>query len=462
MLVTIKKHNNKSFLNLCLIPKHIFRSLDLSLDKKYKLKVGGLKEFVYIQPIDEISSSLYLSESSFNKLQLYSDYSINIYRRKQDVILGPVVGVFVNNRYLEYLKEQEPLLSCRKNFQANNKSNCILYYFSIDGINWFKNKIKGYYYSPELYKWTNKWFPMPNVVYDRGVNFLIEEKMLVKHIRKQFKNNPNINFINSKDYLDKWHTIERLFKYNEINDLIPATIKYEDFNDVKNMLDKFNFIFLKSFYGSGGREVFSIEKKDNAFVLTFYDRGLEQIKVQSLDEVSAKVEPFIHNKKFIIQQGIRLYKFKNRVFDMRILLEKDINGRWVAIYNQSRIAKENLTITNCSIGGDILNYSDIYNEEVKLNKTTLPTDEDIRSRTIDIAYLLDKEYGNFGELGMDMAIDVAGKIWFIEANTKPDKDPEPELEDTEGISPQCQAILEYSKFLAGMREVNNENGNYNR
>jgi len=56
---------------------------------------------------------------------------------------------------------------------------------------------------------------------------------------------------------------------------------------------------------------------------------------------------------------------------------------------------------------------------------------------------------------MDMAIDEYGRIWFIEANSKPDKNPEPHLENTEDISPQFLSILEYSKFLV-KGELNHE------
>jgi len=160
------------------------------------------------------------------------------------------------------------------------------------------------------------------------------------------------------------------------------------------------------------------------------------------------IEIFIGDKPFIIQQGIRLLKFNGRNMDMRVLIEKDNQGKWNAIYNQARIAQGNFTITNCSAGGSIENYETIY---LYLNLIELcdylPTDKKIREVTINIAKYIEKAFGSFGEIGMDIAIDESGRIWFIEANSKPDKDPEPNLEDTDGISPQFLSILEYSKFI---------------
>ncbi|WML33594.1 YheC/YheD family protein [Clostridium sp. OS1-26] len=59
----------------------------------------------------------------------------------------------------------------------------------------------------------------------------------------------------------------------------------------------------------------------------------------------------------------------------------------------------------------------------------------------------EKEFGSFGEIGMDMAVDIYGDIWFIEANTRPDKLPIPRLCDHQEILAEAVNIFEYAKFL---------------
>jgi hypothetical protein len=64
-----------------------------------------------------------------------------------------------------------------------------------------------------------------------------------------------------------------------------------------------------------------------------------------------------------------------------------------------------------------------------------------------IACYIEKEFGPFGEIGIDIAVDKTGKVWLLEANSKPTKLPEQRIEDTAGISPQFLLILEYAKHL---------------
>ncbi|MGI6142823.1 MAG: YheC/YheD family protein [bacterium] len=58
--------------------------------------------------------------------------------------------------------------------------------------------------------------------------------------------------------------------------------------------------------------------------------------------------------------------------------------------------------------------------------------------------------GPFGELGLDLAIDEEGVIWFIEANTKPDKDLVVGLDNIDEIHSQYLAIFEYAGYLCGL------------
>ena len=69
----------------------------------------------------------------------------------------------------------------------------------------------------------------------------------------------------------------------------------------------------------------------------------------------------------------------------------------------------------------------------------------------EIASVLDGQLGPFGELGLDLAIDEGGAIWFIEANTKPDKDLVVGLDKIDGIHSQYLSIFEYAGYLCGLK-----------
>lgn len=447
MKILVKKLEAKA--EVCLMSKKIFDDLSLSTEVKYNIHVGQLNKSSYIRPKDIKGSCMYFTMPIFDELLLYNNANLNIWRKGNDIYLGPVVGVFINTRHLKLIEELHPLISCQKNMQANEEGNCLLYYFSIEDINWVENKIKGFTFIKGLNMWKHCWFPMPDVVYDRGTRFDTNQKLLVSHIRDQFRYNPRIHLINSEDALGKWKCYKYLSKYSEIIGYLPKTILYTSFQDILNMLKEYKFIFLKASYGSMGRQVLSIEQIGEKYKINFYSHGLKD-KLLDMEQLQEFVSKFTTRKHYIVQQGCRLIKQEGRNMDMRVLIVKDGSGKWKAIYNLCRITSKNATITNYFDGGYLANYEDIYSNLKRENpNVNIPSYDEIVNITIKIATYIEKEFGSFGEIGMDMALDKDGKLWFIEANAKPDKDPEPGLEDTEGIRPQFLYVLQYAKFLVG-------------
>ena len=62
-------------------------------------------------------------------------------------------------------------------------------------------------------------------------------------------------------------------------------------------------------------------------------------------------------------------------------------------------------------GGEVFDYSALY-PELRARYPCVPTDTEIRKAAITIARHIEKEFGQFGEIGMDLGVDEQGKIWF--------------------------------------------------
>lgn len=445
MEVQVKSMLKESEQSICLLPQDIINSLHLSKEKLYNIHFGQLYKHALIDLVGNQENCMIVSQKLFNELLLVPDLTLNIRKEFDDIYLGPVVGIFINQyNFPLYEDGTAPKYHAR----ASIAEHCYCYYFSIDNINWKENTIKGYTLSPVSNKWIYGLFPMPDVIYDRGVGFEEEQKPLVKEIRNNFKKNPNIHIINKRNYLGKEETYEKLSKYPEICCYLPKTIPYTNFNDVLIMLKQYDFIFLKYSFGSGGKQVVSIEQIENKYKLILYSGGLKELILNNTEELRTYVESYTEGRKFILQRGIRLLKYKDSVFDMRVLIIKNDKGKWMTVYNQARIAKSNFTITNYCAGGDVAYYENFYEDlSSSINKVKIPTYDEIGDTTIKLAEYIDKAFGSFGELGMDIAIDITGRLWFIEANTKPDKDLVEGLDDLEGILLQNLAIFQYARYL---------------
>lgn len=449
MKILVKKLKAKAEAEVCLMNKKVFDDLNLSTEVKYNIHVGQLNKCSYIRPKNIKGSYMYFTMHIFNELLLYNNANLNIWRKGKDIYLGPVVGVFVKPRQLKSIEKLHPPISCRKNMQANEEGNCLLYYFSIEDVNWVENKIKGFTFIKGLNMWKHCWFPMPDVVYDRAVKFETNQKLLGSHIRNQFRYHPRIHLINPGDALGKWKVYKYLSKYSEIIGYLPKTILYKSFQDILNMLKEYGFIFLKASYGSKGREVLSIEQIGEKYKINFKSDGLQD-KLLDMEQLQEFVNKFMTRKHYIVQQGCRLIKHEGRNIDMRVLIVKDGSGKWKAIYNICRITSKDATITNYYHGGSYANYKDIYPNLKRENPNiNIPSHDEIVNATIKIATYIEKNHGSFGEIGMDMVLDKDGKLWFIEGNANPDKDSKLGLGDTKTIKLQWLNVLEYAKFLVG-------------
>ena len=358
---------------------------------------------------------------------------------------GPLVGIFINKKYL---KNRKLAWFAMKLNQANEKAKCSIYFFSLENVDWERQKINGYVFEGYSKRWLEHRMPFPDIFYDRGTGFSNYEKATVEALLTRFKNLPGMQLLNSCKLL-KWQVYHKLSKHKAVNKYLPATTLSGGMEDIRLMIAKYGFIFLKISGGSGGKEVFSLEKKNNGFYLRYYRKGLHMERYAShLSGLKTDLETILTERadQVIIQQGIRLIKYHKRLMDLRILMVKDKDGIWNAVYNQARVAQTGAVITNLSLGGEVMNYSDIFSV-LKAKYPAIPSDKQIRSICMTIARYIEKEFGPFGEIGMDIGVDVNGKIWLLEANSKPSKLPEAKIEDTVGISPQFLMTLEYARLL---------------
>jgi hypothetical protein len=476
MKIKVKRMQRDIDTKVCYIPKEIYNRFKLSKEKEYTIHFGQLSESLYFEPVQIEAKDMYICKYVFDKLLLYDDMILNIWEKNQEIYLGPVVGIFETPRFLSNILNGDITYYESQNIKASISENCFSYYFTIEDIDWTNRMVKGITYIKSLDKWEQNWFPMPNVLYDQGVFLADSIKLQAKEVRKQLRSDPNIKLINSLNGFGKWQLYDRLSKYSALRKYMPETVPFSNFKDVISMLNKHKFIFLKTFHGSKGYEVISIKRVNRKYKLNYYDNGVKEIILNKIKEVEKFVYNFMEGSKFIVQQGIDLLKYEDHNTDLRVFIQKDEEGLWQEIYTTIKIAKGEGTITNHAAGGDSAVYEQLYPYLCSSSpNVNIPTTRMIINRTIKIASYIEKEFGPFGEIGMDIGIDSCGKIWLIEANAKPDKilpvddldvfgkpivdtltemyqssDKCPKLrfDNLEEPLPQTLAIFKYAKFLA--------------
>lgn len=423
----------------------------LRTDQLYRVKLGLLTSSASVQVqrrggSKRRTAELQLSRDLIAQLKLLPGlrYNVKIDRSARLIAFGPAVGVFVNPRFLECIKRGEPPVSAEYHGLSAWKAHVMLYYFSHEDIDWLARTTAALVYQGDR-SWAPRTVPLPDVIYDRGVNFLDAEKPLVRYVRSQFRRSSEVQSINARDALGKWGLFQHLGKYEELAPHLPETVRYRGMSDISRLLRRHGRAYLKALYGRGGTEVMAIEETGSRRYVCSTSRWKKAL--QSLAEVQSEVERFFPTGRFVVQQGIPLLRYQGRRLDVRVLVQKDDRGLWGVTYYQVRVASGDSPVTNIHCHGEPFDFRTIMPGVLGSQQAAATKEREIADFCVCAARCIEREYGPFGEIGLDIALDERGGIWLLEANAKADKNPEPYEPGPPYL--QFTRIIDYARFLAG-------------
>lgn len=297
----------------------------------------------------------------------------------------------------------------RPMFKENQNLGNVLYLFSLQDIKFKKRKIKGYCLTPGG-RWEQRKFKWPDVVIDKCFN---SPHKLYEDIRKH-------DLLPFTDHLlaGKWELYNILWKIPALRPFLPVTCTYSH-RALKKMLRKFPLLYIKPFDGTWGNGIVKIERQPDGF-LAIGRKGRKK-KIREFiphSEIIPWIDRWVDRSPFVIQQGLNLNLFKDRVADMRILIQKNENGNWQITGQGMRIGAPRSPISNLHGGGVGSEVIPVLQPIFGRKKV-----ESLLKKCHEISYLvadiIEKKYGGMMELGLDIGIDTQGQIWIIEVNDKP-------------------------------------------
>jgi hypothetical protein len=444
---------------VCYTTERVLEQLNMAKGDVYTLQAGQLKWAIEIRLAEESSSDLdfLLPGEIFTKLGAVPDQTVTIWRNGQTVHVGPVIGVLVSSRYLELIKKQKPPFGAKKLMQANLDACCITYFYKVQQVDWKSRTVQGYMprqgdgqddrpQKISLGSWRPRTCPLPTVFYDRTLGMDAAEEQLVRLHRQRLTEEGKVHFLNHSR-LGKWPLHEALTTDPLTAPFLPQTIPYDSFSDVLAMLNRHGYIFLKSSYGYHGHGVLSIEQRSNGYVVSTAKRGCRTFRIKTRRALRPFVLHFVQNKPHVVQQGIHVIQHHGCNTDIRLLLVKDRTGTWREIFTRVRMTKGSFPIINSALAQKVFDYEDFYSDRSAVEGKGLPSSSEIVRQATRIAAAIDRRIGSFGELGIDMDVDKQGKIWLIEANSKPNKCPKPHQAYSKPILPQFLSVFEFAKCL---------------
>lgn len=184
---------------------------------------------------------------------------------------------------------------------------------------------------------------------------------------------------------------------------------------IASMIKRYPTLFIKPDKGSQGKGIVRLKHRNNRKIQISWN--LRHRKVQKRSVRSALRKILRPKVTYLIQRGIQLAKYKNRLIDIRVYMQKP-KSNWVISGKVVRVGAPGRFVTNFHQGANPETIEkvlgSIYKNQPKKMKRTIRYIENISRIT---ARVLDRNFPGIRQLGIDIALDTNGRIWILEANT---------------------------------------------
>ncbi len=214
---------------------------------------------------------------------------------------------------------------------------------------------------------------------------------------------------------NKWSKTKAILRDPGVRGWVPET-RLLSFPALRAMLGRYGMVYVKPVSGTYGRGVMRVEAHRNV-----YTYQIEQTK-RSFSTIEGLYRSLLRHKnkrRYLVQRGIRLLKYKGRRFDIRVMVQRNPRGSWETTGTIGRVAQPGKIVTNFHSGGKPTALRTLL-----APLASGPIRARIERRVASVGYAaaiaLYRVYPRVNMVGADIGLDSGFRPWIIELNTSPD------------------------------------------
>lgn len=288
------------------------------------------------------------------------------------------------------------------------KAEGIEFFYFTPGKVDIKNKtISGKYYDNG--EWLDKEYPFPDAIYNSSYPLTAKAERIVDYLADRIP-------FTSHSVGDKLSVYKRIEKGNDFKQYLIPTVRLVNIVSLMDLINLYSKVIIKPVSGHQGGGILFIEKQnDNLFEIIDSGRILLYKKQELLDLVLPKItkEEYI-GQKFIssrLQSGL--------VYDFRLHVQKNGEGKWVITTIYPRIGALGSITSNLS-GGGYTAFLDSFLQK-EFNDNWFNIKRMLEQFSLNFSSHFESLYNGvmFDELGIDVGIDENQKLWLFEVNWRP-------------------------------------------
>lgn len=321
---------------------------------------------------------------------------------------------------------------CRKLCIAGRKHGIRVIVFSPLWIHWGDCTVHAFVY--EKSGWERRTFPLPRLAYDRCSYSNPQQYRKTKAAIIRMKQLANVTLLGI-GLRGKWDIYRSMRKDSSLSPILPPTWLFAGTSSLAALLNRYHGgLFLKPHGGTHGKSTLHVRYRDNdkektdsisaALPGTLELRGRDddnhpiQHSFSRPQEGFAWIEQFVGKRRFVIQPYLSLVTQEGEPFDVRVLMQKNGNGRWVLTGMAARVGQPDSVTSNLHGGGRAVSVIPFLESQFEPNHVHRLI-EQLSTYSEYIPPLLEAQYGRISEIGLDYGIDRKARPWLLEVNSKP-------------------------------------------
>jgi len=432
----------------------LIQELKLDTSKPIHIRLGQGQIKATIKPLKRQGKHLYLPLGIRNHIKVPASGVIHILNHNDNEIqLGPLIGILTDSYHSGEASPFSSRSSIVKQVIKAGHNKAYTFGFTPHDIDWHSKTINGYFLSAHG-GWYRRVVPFPDVIYNRLPNRRAEIGEEMTKLRERFVTEgiPIFNW----SFLNKADVYKLLDNDLEALAHVPESVANPTPEKMKELLNKYSFIYFKPGTGSLGYGIYRITyRPGKGYFVRYRSNGSNTLlKFQTFEKLyrTLSLKHGAGLKNYVAQQGIRLVEIDKCPVDFRFHMHKDGNNRWQPVGIGAKKAGRGSVTTHMKNGGTLLTPEQALRSTFGHHAEAIL--EQAKAVSVKLSEAIERNYSyRLGELGLDIGIDQNGKVWMFEANAKPGrsifKHPQLKNEGKRSLNYLLEHCLYLSRFQGG-------------
>ncbi|PWK13855.1 YheC/YheD family protein [Tumebacillus permanentifrigoris] len=291
--------------------------------------------------------------------------------------------------------------------------------------------------------WTRTQTPLPDIVYE-NVYVHLATKPDVRAARRFFRDRGTPLFnprLGNKHELAEWIRQDRALWQHH-----PETELLVEAQQVFQMLERYERVYLKPLHGSSGQGILEIapyhQQRFSVRAAKFSNTKQPLDVAMTRTELVRLIRRECKRRPFLLQQGVELIHIDKGKVDLRTHLQRNRRGKWEQVALVVKRGRPNSIVSNYHAGGSRHDWKWLE-EAVRGERTRLPKLDEVFDLSERIARSYTEKAPRLAALGLDLGLDRQGKLWLLDVNARPGRN----ILDADQVARCAELHAEFAAYL---------------